>query len=389
MGKNLRAPEQILRTQTRHSSFIIHHYSNNSMSSSTNPSAQNNSIRANPSPTNSDSSGGHNSTNVSKDDIVALRMKDVVLDKDNMVTRIGDFDITKINLNNIRFFMGANNIKLKRETKRAKLVDLIAAARIEYERAADRLLPKNASTKPSFIETDKTFFRVIHCYFDPSIRVSMQKLGNSLTKDEVDSRRKKIDAYESLLLIYNDELKYCDTRREECDRIATAKGMEATFKYINYHYKVAYDNWNRSGSHDDFDKFVGNKLYLNEYWKLLHLTDDAMLSSVATAELPEEVFNSSLSKTKTEMNFIAKNNKKSRIDYDMRRTEAIESMAKSMTDYYKNAMNDSSKEEQIVYYENKLIEALERHDKLNNERAKAIVNQQIEKFQKKIDDLNS
>ena len=64
-------------------------------------------------------------------------------------------------------------------------------------------------------------------------------------------------------------------------------------------------------------------------------------------------------------------------------------MAKSMTDYYKNAMNDSSKEEQIVYYENKLIEALERHDKLNNERAKAIVNQQIEKFQKKIDDLNS
>ena len=45
------------------------------------------------------------------------------------------------------------------------------------------------------------------------------------------------------------------------------------------------------------------------------------------------------------MNFIAKNNKKSRIDYDMRRTEAIESMTKSMTDYYKNAMNDSSKEE--------------------------------------------
>ena len=84
--------------------------------------------------------------------------------------------------------------------------------------------------------------------------------------------------------------------------------MEATFKYINYHYKVAYDKWNRSGSHDDFDKFVCNKLYLNEYWKLLHLTYDAMLSSVATAELPEEVFNSTLStkKIKTEMNFIAR-----------------------------------------------------------------------------------
>ena len=72
--------------------------------------------------------------------------------------------------------------------------------------------------------------------------------------------------------------------------------MEATVKYINFHFKVAYDIWNRSGSHDDFYKFVGTKLNLKEYWELLHLTDDAMLSSVATAELPEEVFNSSLSK---------------------------------------------------------------------------------------------
>ena len=157
---------------------------NNSMSSQTNPSPQNNSTRANPSPTNSKPSGGNSNTNVSKDEIVALRVKDVVLDKDNMVTRIGKFDIMKINLNNIRFFMSANNIKLKRETNRVKLLDLIATARLEYERAANRLLPKNANTKPSFIESDKTFFRVIHCYFDPSIRVSMQKLGNSLTKDE-------------------------------------------------------------------------------------------------------------------------------------------------------------------------------------------------------------
>jgi len=112
-----------------------------------------------------------------------------------------------------------------------------------------------------------------------------------------------------------------------------------------------------------------------------------MLSSVATAELPNEVLNSSLStkKRNSDINAIAKNTKKTKIDFDMRRTEAIESMAKSMTDYYKHSMNDKSKEEQILYYENKLIEALERHDRLNNVRAKAIVNQQI----KKNDDLNS
>jgi len=98
----------------------------------------------------------------------------------------------------------------------------------------------------------------------------MQKLGDSLSKDEVDSRRKKAEAYESILVIYDDEMKYCDTPREGCDSISTPRGIESAFRFINYHYKVAYDKWNRSGSHDDFDKFVGNKLYLKEYWELLH-----------------------------------------------------------------------------------------------------------------------
>jgi len=130
-------------------------------------------------------------------------VKDVVLDKDNMVTRIRKFDISKVNLNNIRFFVVANIIKLKRKTKRVKLLELISTARIEFDQAADRLPPKNTSTKPSFIASDKTLFRLIHCNFDPSIRESMKKVP----KDEVDSRRKERDAYESLLDIYDDEVK--------------------------------------------------------------------------------------------------------------------------------------------------------------------------------------
>jgi len=232
-------------------------------------------------------------TNVTKDEIVALRVKDV--------TRIGPFDINKVNLNNIRFFMGDNNIKLRRETKRVRLLKLISAARIEYDRADDRLLPKKASTKPSFITSDDTLFRIIQCYFDPSIREGMQKLGNSLCKDEIDSRRNKTESYESLLGIYDDDMKYCYRPREACDNIATSKGIEAVLKFINYHYKVAKDKWDRSDSYDDFDKSVGNKLYLKEYWDLLHLTDDAMLYSVATAELPNDVFNSSLSTKEEEV----------------------------------------------------------------------------------------
>ena len=150
------------------------------MSSQTNPSPRN-IIQTTPSPTNSEeSSGGNSNTNVTKYDLVTLRVKDVVVDKDHLVTRIGPFDIHEVNLNNIRCF-----IILMEDTKRVMLLELISAARIEYDRAADRLLPKNASTKPSFITSDDTLFRIIHCNFDPSIREDMQKLGNSLCKDEI------------------------------------------------------------------------------------------------------------------------------------------------------------------------------------------------------------
>jgi len=71
--------------------LIIHHsllftiQTNNSMSSQTNPSPQNNSIQTTPSQTNSESSGDNSNTNVSKDEIVSLRVKDVVVDKNHLV----------------------------------------------------------------------------------------------------------------------------------------------------------------------------------------------------------------------------------------------------------------------------------------------------------------
>jgi len=68
----------------------------------------------------------------------------------------------------------------------------------------------------------------------------------------------KAEVFESPLMIYNDDWKHYHTPREACDHIATPKGVAAVFKLINYHYKHAHDKWDRSGSHDDSDKFVGN-----------------------------------------------------------------------------------------------------------------------------------
>ena len=130
---------------------------------------------------------------------------------------------------------------------------------------------------------------------------------------------------------------------------------------------------------------------------MLHETDDAMLSSFATAELPEEVFNTSLQPGKKRIatsNVMAVQVKKTRINFDQRRTEAIESMAKGMNDYYRHSMmsddiKSKSVEEQIEFYEEKLIKALVRYDELENEKAKDIVNGQIQNYQTKLDEIRA
>ena len=47
-----------------------------------------------------------------KSDIVARRIKDFKLNEYNEVTHIGDFEIEKITLDNVQFYMSKNSIKL-------------------------------------------------------------------------------------------------------------------------------------------------------------------------------------------------------------------------------------------------------------------------------------
>ena len=168
-----------------------------------------------------------------KEDVIILKIKDIVLDERKNVSHIGSYPIKRITLNNVRFFMSANSIKLNSKTKKCDLVERIANAKLEYDRSVDSLLPKNAGTKPSFITTDNTFIRVIQCNFDPTVREHMQSLGNCKSCDELDTRGDNNSAYEALLNIYCDEVKIPDMPLAECDKISTQKAISQGLKYIN------------------------------------------------------------------------------------------------------------------------------------------------------------
>ena len=75
----------------------------------------------------------------------------------------------------------------------------------EYNKKAENVLPKNVKTRPAFVKNEETLFRIIHVYFHESIRGNVSTLGNTLKREQLDTRRKRKMVFEVMLQFYNDE----------------------------------------------------------------------------------------------------------------------------------------------------------------------------------------
>jgi len=60
--------------------------------------------------------------------------------------------------------MSKNSIKLLRKTNKKELLGLIARAKVEYDTSSDKLLPRNAGTKPAFVTGDMTLTYTINLF---------------------------------------------------------------------------------------------------------------------------------------------------------------------------------------------------------------------------------
>ncbi len=79
-----------------------------------------------------------------------------------------------------------------------------------------------------------------------------------------------------------------DVAFSELDLGLTANDIAAILEYINHHYQIAYRRNKQSGSHSDFENFVGTRHYLFYYH--LFLNQAPHLLNFAVAELPSDVF---------------------------------------------------------------------------------------------------
>jgi hypothetical protein len=152
---------------------------------------------------------------------------------------------------------------------------------------------------------------VLNVYFDERHWPDVIRMGASSTRNELDAREfKNKRIYDALVITYLDrETDPCDNGQMSFpdDPFFDALGIDndtpddydtltplyfaETMEYLNFHYAVAHRNWKKSGTHDDFEKFVGQRAYL--YYYYLWLVDVPILKNLAVAALPNNVIQES------------------------------------------------------------------------------------------------
>ena len=159
------------------------------------------------------------------------------------------------------------------ETKKKKMAAVSVTKR--------RRKKKSKGTAPDVVTCINTYFRVINVYMCQQNRSLVMDLGRPSTKANLDScTSPHRHVYEALLSQYLDEnnddaalFAYPDhvfwtltgIRRDiafsEFDCALTTNDFEAILEYINHHYQIAYRRNKQSGSHCDFENFVGTRYF--------------------------------------------------------------------------------------------------------------------------------
>ena len=172
----------------------------------------------------------------------------------------------------------------------------------------NRKKKKPKGTAPNAVTCMNTYFRVINVYMCQKNRSLVMDLGRPPNKANLDSRTSPHrHVYEALLTQYldnndDDAAAFAfpdhlywkltgidhDVASSEFDSAVTVNDFEAILDYINHHYQVAHRKNKQSGSHADFENFVGTRYFLFYYH--LWLNEAPNLLNFAVPELPSNAF---------------------------------------------------------------------------------------------------
>ena len=167
---------------------------------------------------------------------------------------------------------------------------------------------KAKSSKPEAVEQEGTYYRVINAILHPSAKQYYLLTGGSFDRAELDGKAGHRDKWSKIHEIYSDtetgilnemNVKYhsdifnalsIPNNTPETYDVLSLDDFIATVNYVNFHYKSAKQNNERSGQHGDFPDYINGKVWLVFYNSKLAEIGDVSLDNMVCPILNDNVF---------------------------------------------------------------------------------------------------
>ncbi len=165
---------------------------------------------------------------------------------------------------------------------------------------------RRAQVPPTVVTQIGTYIRAINVFFDQKHRNDVFSLGEAASVQELDARsvfRGKA-VYDRMLLTYLDQsiphigevafaedpylpsMGIYDNAATDFD-VLTSEELKDTLAFVNHYFKIAHQNNQKSGSHDNFHNFARDKGYVFYYHLWLQYVPN--LLCIAVPSLPAGV----------------------------------------------------------------------------------------------------
>jgi hypothetical protein len=143
---------------------------------------------------------------------------------------------------------------------------------------------KSRSSPPTSVTQVGTYIRAINVFFDQKHRNDVFSLGAAPSVQELDAQSAFCGkaVYDRMLAMYLDQsilhigavafaddpylpsMGIYDAAAQEFD-VLTSEELKDTLAFVNHFYKIAHQNNQKSGNHDDFHNFARDKAYVFYY----------------------------------------------------------------------------------------------------------------------------
>jgi hypothetical protein len=216
------------------------------------------------------------------------------------VLTICGVDAMALNTEQLRQICGTLKIHGYRSKPKAEVLRIMAVAKLHqicYEGAQERST-KEQDKSPA--KTKNCTFRLLNVLFSDEMSPQLERLGARKKKEILDSGLAANDEY-----FWQEVMEKYQEVNEEYDELAHTDSMFAgvdpsvklphswsklrdIYKGVTKCYAEVFENFKKSGNHDDFINFCGSKSEV--YYLYLWLQEKPQLEQMVVADLPNDLF---------------------------------------------------------------------------------------------------